>query len=71
MASVTQYTTYENTHQPHVTIHFGNCSQLRKHGGIQKYNQGRYKDHATYNQAHSYAVSTSLPLIICSFCKPS
>jgi len=64
------FTTYENTHNPHVTIHKDGCKQIRKRGGEHKYGQGRYASHATYQQARAYAVATKLPARDCSFCKP-
>lgn len=64
------FTTYENNRNPHVTIHKDDCSQIRKHGGEHKYDQGRYRNHANYEQAHEYALQTKLPLKDCSFCKP-
>lgn len=64
------YTTYENTHNPHVTIHWNGCSQMFKRGGVQNYNQGRYTSHRTCDIAVSYAKSTGLPVIMCSYCKP-
>jgi hypothetical protein len=70
MGFTTEYTTYENTHNPHVTIHFDNCKQLKKHGGVQNYNQGCYKNYPTFSQAHTYVLTTKLPLILCSFCNP-
>lgn len=63
--------TYQNTHNPHVTIHREGCNQLRKHGGDHKYNQGEYKNHETMLDAISYANTTGLPVNDCSFCKPS
>jgi len=66
------YTTYENTSNPHVTIHYDGCKQIMKHGGEHKYKNGRYKRHDSYEQAHAYAKNTGLPEIKdCSFCKPS
>jgi hypothetical protein len=64
------FVTYENHRNPHVTIHLAGCSQIAKRGGEHKYAQGEYKDHATYNEAQSYAAQTGLPVIECSFCKP-
>jgi hypothetical protein len=63
------FTTYENRANPHVTIHCHNCGQIKKRGGVHKYGQGCYKEHATYNEARDYAEKTGLPIIDCSFCK--
>lgn len=65
------FETYENRHNPHVTIHRSNCTQLRKRGGEHKYRQGRYKTHAAFAQAVDYADSTGLPVINCSYCSPA
>ena len=64
------YITYENYRNPHVTVHCNGCNQIRKNGGFHKYGQGKYENHAKYEDAILYAKSTNLPLIICSFCKP-
>ncbi len=64
------FTTYENTHNRHVTIHKDGCPQIRKRGGHHKYGQGRYESHGTYRQADAHALATKLPIINCSFCKP-
>jgi len=68
--SATSYITYENTHNPHVTIHRAGCGQIGKHGGKHKHKQGKYLTHNTYSQARSYAVQTGLQVIDCSWCKP-
>jgi hypothetical protein len=65
------FVTYENRHNPHVTIHHANCTQIAKHGGEHKYGQGEYKTHATLAAADAYAASTGLPVIHCSYCGPS
>lgn len=65
------FETYENRHNPHVTIHRHNCRQLREHGGIHKYKQGGYKKHAEWQQAINYANSLNLPIWVCSYCQPS
>ena len=65
-----RYVTYENRPNPHVTIHCEGCSQIKKHGGVHKYKQGRYVYHKTYEEALEYAKSTGLPVKHCSFCKP-
>ena len=64
------YTTYENTHNPHVTIHRDSCRQIKKRGGVHQYNQGKYQYHDSYDAAISYARGARLPLVICSFCNP-
>jgi len=65
------YTTYENTHNPHVTIHNDDCRQIKKRGGVHRYNQGKYTEHQTYDAAAGYAKGTRLPVKNCSFCRPS
>lgn len=65
----TLFVTYENTHNPHVTVHRDNCGQVRKRGGVHKHAQGRYKNHDSFVQAVAYAHSTGLPVINCSYCK--
>jgi hypothetical protein len=64
------FVTYENRPNPHVTIHASGCNQIRKRGGHHKYNQGGYRDHATYGEAEAYASSIGLPVIKCSYCNP-
>lgn len=65
------FTTYENRNNPHVAIHQDDCNHLRKHGGEPGENTDqKYTDHATYEQARQYAISTGLPLQICSTCNP-
>lgn len=64
------FKTYENRHNKHATVHRIGCSQLYKHGGEHKYEQGNYKDHSTFAEADAYAKSTGFPVIYCSFCKP-
>lgn len=64
------FTTYENTANPHVTIHNDGYSQIRKNGGEHKYKQGQYKSHLNITAAKEYASKTGLPLRLCSFCKP-
>lgn len=65
------FVTYENRHNPHVTIHCHDCTQLRKHGGEHTHNQGQYKEHATYTQAATHAAGTDLPLADCLLLFPS
>lgn len=65
------FVTYENRHNPHVTIHRVGCGQIRKRGGEHKHNQGEYKNHGTLPHATAYANATGLPVIDCSYCKPS
>ena len=65
------YTTYENTANPHVTIHKDGCNQIRKHGGRHKYGNGQYVHHEEFESASRYAVETQLPIKNCSFCKPT
>jgi hypothetical protein len=67
----TLFVTYENTSNPHVTIHLSRCSQIRKRGGEDKHGRGTYKDHETLEQARSYADTTGLPVRECSYCKPA
>ena len=64
------YTTYENYPNPHVTIHRDTCGQIKKRGGIHRYNQGKYEHHDSYDAALCYAKGTKLPIVICSFCNP-
>ena len=64
------YITYENTHNPHITIHNAGCGQIKKRGGVQRYNQGKYGEHNVYDDAVTYAERTRLPIIRCSFCNP-
>lgn len=64
------FTTYKNVANPHVTIHCDGCRQIKKKGGIQKYNQGEYKHYSSYAEAKAYAESTALKIINCSFCNP-
>ena len=52
------FVTYENRHNPHVTIHLQGCGQVRKRGGEHKYGQGKYKTHATLSEAVAYATAT-------------
>jgi hypothetical protein len=63
------YETYENKNNPHVTIHKGGCSQLRKHGGVHRHGQGAYKEHGTIEEAGDYAGSTGLPIRFCGYCE--
>ena len=64
------FTTYENTANPHVTIHRAGCGQIRKRGGEHQYGQGSYHDHNSYDEALQHARRTKLPIKDCSFCKP-
>ncbi len=61
------YITYENIHNPHVAIHCEGCNQIRKRGGVHKYNQGKYMEHITYQDARKYAEGTGLPIQIAPF----
>lgn len=63
--------TYENTHNPHVTMHRDDCGQVRKRGGEHKYGQGAYRNHDSFAKAVAYAQLTGLPVVNCSYCKPS
>jgi hypothetical protein len=63
------YATYENTHNPHVTIHKDDCRQIKKRGGEHRYKQGKYVQHETYGTDATYANSTQLPVRNCSFCR--
>lgn len=68
------FTTYENTHNPHVTIHRDGCSEIEKRGGVHKYGQGEYRRHNTYADAFNYANNRAKPgweIIQCSHCKPA
>lgn len=65
------FVTYKNWHNPHVTIHRDGCGQVRKRGGEHKHNQGEYKNHTTLALANAEAAASGLPVINCSFCKPS
>ncbi len=62
------FTTYENKRNPHITIHRDGCWQIKKRGGQ---GEGHYEYHRTYSDAKAYAKTTGLPIIDCSFCKPS
>jgi hypothetical protein len=64
------FTTYENTSNPHVTVHRNECSQIMKRGGEHKYNNGQYKKHDSLPDAKKYAEITKLPIKFCAFCKP-
>ncbi len=64
------YTTYENTHNPHITIHRDGCRQIKKRGGVHQHKQGKYEYHDTFAIGITYAETTGLPLIICSYCNP-
>lgn len=64
------FVTYENRRRPRATVHKAGCSQIAKNGGEHKYGQGGYKEPETFAQAETYAKSTSLPIIYCSFCVP-
>lgn len=64
------FTTYENRHNPHITIHNDGCSQIKKRGGEHSNNQGKYHHHLTFIEAQTYSETTKLPVITCSFCKP-
>lgn len=66
-----EFITYENTANPHVTIHKNGCGQIRKRGGDHKYGQGAYREHGSIEEAERYASSTRLPIKRCSFCKPA
>ncbi len=59
------YTTYENRHNPHITIHISTCQQLRKNGGE---GIGEYKEHETLEDARNYSQATGLPIRECAFC---
>jgi hypothetical protein len=65
------FVTYENRRNPHVTVHRDGCGQIRKRGGTHKYAQGNYKNHDSFTKAVAYAKSTGLPIVNCSYCKPS
>lgn len=65
-----EFTTYENTANPHVTIHRDGCGQIRKNGGVHRYRNGKYEQHETYEAAKTYVLRTQLPLRMCSFCNP-
>jgi len=64
------YETYENRNNPHVTIHRGHCSQLRKRGGVHRHGQGAYHAHGALAEAERYARSTGLPVRYCKYCGP-
>jgi hypothetical protein len=65
------FVTYENRHNPHVTVHRYDCGQIEKRGGQHKHRQGKYKTHESFAAASAYANGTGLPVINCSFCRPS
>lgn len=65
------FVTYENRRNPHVTIHSAGCGQIGKNGGQHKYDQGAYRDHATYAEASGYSDTTGLKVIVCSYCRPA
>jgi hypothetical protein len=66
----TNYETYENRNNPHVTIHKVHCSQLRKRGGLHRHGQGKYRAHRDFAEAERYAGSTGLPVKFCKYCTP-
>ncbi len=68
--TVMPFVTYENRRNPHATVHKAGCRQIAKNGGKHKYGQGGYKEHETFTDAQTYAQSTGLPVIYCSFCAP-
>jgi hypothetical protein len=49
--SSAMFVTYENRHNPHITIHRKDCGQIRKRGGTHKYHQGGYKAHDLFSIA--------------------
>lgn len=61
------YITYENRRNPHITIHRDGCGQIGKNGGT---GEGEYNTHKTLGDAETYAKSTGLPVIKCSYCNP-
>lgn len=71
MGTQMTFTTYENDSNRHVTIHRGDCGQIRKRGGQHKYHNGRYNEFSTYQAASAYAHHTTYPVKDCSFCKPT
>lgn len=62
------YTTYENRHNPHITIHKDSCNQIAKNGGQ---GIGEYHEHKGLSDARKYAENTGLKIIECSFCNPN
>ena len=64
------FVTYENYNDPHVTIHRADCSQIMKHRGVHKYNQGGYRVHDSLKQAESYGKSTGMSVKHYFYCKP-
>lgn len=64
------FITYENTHNPHITIHRRGCRQVKKRGGVHSHNQGRYREHVDLGSAMAYAQQSGLAVIRCSFCNP-
>ena len=62
-----KYITYENRHNPHITIHKDSCNQIAKHGGQ---GIGKYHEHDSLIEAHKYSKKTGLTVIECSFCNP-
>lgn len=65
-----KYETYENRPNRKITIHKNHCSRLRQHGGIQSYNQGKYREFQTFEDAYLYAKSTNFEIRNCSYCNP-
>lgn len=53
-----------------MTIHKDGCSQIKKRGGIHKYEQGEYRSHDSYQQAYAFAGKANLPIKNCQFCNP-
>ena len=58
------FETYENSYNSHVTIHRRECTQLRKHGGQHKHDQGRYREHPAYEDAEAFAINGLLTSIV-------
>ncbi|HLK56056.1 MAG TPA: hypothetical protein VKU00_05815 [Chthonomonadaceae bacterium] len=64
------FLTYENQYIKQITVHLAGCRQPYKRGGKHKYAQGGYKNHATFEDADTYAKETKLSVKYCSFCNP-
>lgn len=63
----TQFITYENRRNPHITIHKVGCTQIEKNGGT---GEGEYKKFELLKDAEIYAESTNLEIKHCFFCNP-
>lgn len=70
------FITYQNKHNPHITIHKFECEKVAQHGGIPSKPFQEYTLFMSYKSAEIYAeavksTSPSLEIKICSFCNPN